>query len=118
MTRTRSMATLKPSPDKSIFLEIDFIALSSNSFKVASSVKASTSKKRPPSVKRKETKNVKPHPKVSFGLEDMHKFWGEERKCKFEAFKKRPVVLGRVVNLVQLEESHFPGEKTLDNLQE
>ncbi|KAH0712180.1 hypothetical protein KY289_008139 [Solanum tuberosum] len=38
----------------------------------------------------------------------MHRFWGVEQKIKYENFKTRPIVPGRVVNLNQLKDSNCP----------
>ncbi|KAG5592572.1 hypothetical protein H5410_043086 [Solanum commersonii] len=73
-----------------------------------SSAKPSSSKKRTSSVKKKSCKKARSDPSIPFEPEDMHNFWGVEQKLKFEAFKKRPIVPGRVINLELLEESHCP----------
>ncbi|KAH0684738.1 hypothetical protein KY290_021790 [Solanum tuberosum] len=38
----------------------------------------------------------------------MHHFWGVEQKNKYDDFKVRPIVPGRVINLSQLRDSHCP----------
>lgn len=64
-------------------------------------------KKRPSSVKKKDSK--KPYPNVfgSFSLEDMKRFWRVEQKNRYELFNNRPIVPSRVANLSQLKESHY-----------
>lgn len=94
------MASQKLPIEKSGSFEIDILLLSSDASEAESFAKTSTFKT--------ESKKARPNPEVSFDLEDMHMFWGVEQKRKFEAFKKRPVVPGRVVNLEQLKESHCP----------
>ncbi|KAH0669987.1 hypothetical protein KY285_024140 [Solanum tuberosum] len=37
---------------------------------------------------------------------DMHRFWGIEQKIRYDKFKSRPIVPGRVINLSQLRDSH------------
>jgi len=108
MTRTRSMTAPKNLVNDHGSTEVDFLSLSSNSDIAESSARPFSSKKRTSSVKKKSCKKARSDPSISFEPEDMHKFWGVEQNRKFEAFKKRPIVPGRVINLEQLEDSHCP----------
>ncbi|KAG5608959.1 hypothetical protein H5410_020240 [Solanum commersonii] len=105
MTRTRSMTAPKNLDNDHCSTEVDSLSFSSDSDIAESSARPFSSKKRTSSVKNKKARS---DPLISFEPEDMHNFWGVEQKRKFEAFKKRPIVPGQVINLELLEDSHCP----------
>ncbi|KAH0641769.1 hypothetical protein KY290_033375 [Solanum tuberosum] len=69
-------------------------------------VHSSSSKKRPSSSKKTDTKKACPVFPETFTADDSLKFWGLEHKMRFASFSKRPIVPVRVINLEQLEASH------------
>ncbi|KAG5587491.1 hypothetical protein H5410_047925 [Solanum commersonii] len=76
-----------------------------------------SSKKRASTSKQKALK--KPRPLVSGSLPqaDMQRFWGIKQKHKYDNFKSRSIVPGRVVNLNQLKDSHCPMKDIKKNKQ-
>ncbi|KAG5611897.1 hypothetical protein H5410_023178 [Solanum commersonii] len=108
MTKTRSMTAPKILVNDHCSTKVDYLSLSSDSDIAEFSARPFSSKKRTSSVKKKNCKKARPDPSIPFESEDMHNFWGVEQKLKFEAFKKRPIVPGRVINLELLEDSHCP----------
>ncbi|KAH0653076.1 hypothetical protein KY289_030754 [Solanum tuberosum] len=107
MTRTRSMTSQKPSASLSSF-EVDILSLSSDSSTGSMASLSVSSKKRASTSKQKDSKKPRPLVTGSLSQADMQRFWGIEQKRRYDIFKSRPIVLGRVVNISQLKDSLCP----------
>ncbi|KAL3348053.1 hypothetical protein AABB24_021611, partial [Solanum stoloniferum] len=106
MTCTRTIATLQKAP-VSPFASLEVELLSSDSSESESVVHSSSSKKQPSSSKKKDTKKVYSAFPDTFTADDSLLSWGLKHKMRFVSFSKRYVVLGLVINLEQLEASHY-----------
>uniref|UniRef100_M1DC74 Ulp1 protease family, C-terminal catalytic domain containing protein n=1 Tax=Solanum tuberosum TaxID=4113 RepID=M1DC74_SOLTU len=107
MTRTRSMTSQKPSAPSSSF-EVDILSLSSDSSTGSMASLSVSSKKRASTSKQKDSKKPRPLVAGSLSQADMQRFWGIEQKHRYDIFKSRLIVPGRVVNLSQLKDSLCP----------
>ncbi|KAG5577878.1 hypothetical protein H5410_058012 [Solanum commersonii] len=91
MTRTRSMTSNQKAPISPFaFFEVEFLSSDSSD---SESMK-------------KDTKKARITFLGTFTEDDSLLFLGMEYKIRFSSFSKRPIVLGRVINLEQLEASH------------
>ncbi|XP_049397212.1 uncharacterized protein LOC125861336 [Solanum stenotomum] len=81
----------------------DVLSLSSDSFYESLASLPMSSKRKLSAAKTKDVKKAKPSSSGSLSPKDMHRFWGMEQKNRYERFKSRPIVPGRVVNLSQLQ---------------
>uniref|UniRef100_M1DKN7 Uncharacterized protein n=1 Tax=Solanum tuberosum TaxID=4113 RepID=M1DKN7_SOLTU len=108
MPRTRCMASLKNSDiNSSSSFEVNVLS-SSYSSNISLVSPSPSSKRRASSVKKKDQKKPRSSAYGSLSPEDMQRFWEVEQKNMYDSFKSRPIVPGRVINLSQLRNSHYP----------
>lgn len=110
MIRTRSMATSKApiihisnSSGPDFFIPYFWIIWG----RISSSCSQVHAEKTSPQLQEFHLQKVSFKSLESFTLEDMHRFWGVEQKKRYDCFKNRSVVSGWVINLEQLEDSHW-----------